>query len=443
MTSQTTISKYLDRLAEKIKPEDRELYIYRGQSNACWNLESSAERRLRNSQHGIIDYLARTLVAPSRRAGYQYDSKGREYSDLEILARLQHFGAATCLLDFTHQFLVALWFACGDIQKNQNNGNNGDNGNIFGVNRSDARNITIIDEDDAKKTITEILSPVQTKRSIRRSEDAQVFYWQSPAIENRVIAQSSCFLFSLNPIKADFEICVEKEDKPQILKELRKFCNYTESTIYNDFYGHASSQAQSKDLSEKTEQDDLYAGIEHLQSGKYVEAIDSFNHAIKKNPEQDLFFFYRGWAKIRLKKTRKTKEAIEDFDTAIKLSGEKDALSYRYKSLAKFRLEQYEETIENLDKAIELEPKVSFSYRYRGLAKTRLGQYTEAIKDLSEAIERDPKRDTLYTSRGEAKLKLEQYKEAEEDFIHALDLNPDSKNAEQGLEQAEEKLNKE
>ena len=32
--------------------------------------------------------------------------------DLDILAELQHYGAATCLMDFTRNPLVGLWFAC-------------------------------------------------------------------------------------------------------------------------------------------------------------------------------------------------------------------------------------------------------------------------------------------------------------------------------------------
>ena len=35
-------------------------------------------------------------------------------SPLQLLARLQHFGAATGLLDFSYSPLVALWFACED-----------------------------------------------------------------------------------------------------------------------------------------------------------------------------------------------------------------------------------------------------------------------------------------------------------------------------------------
>jgi hypothetical protein len=41
---------------------------------------------------------------------YHYHKE--ELSNLELLLELQHYGAATGLVDFSRDFLVALWFAC-------------------------------------------------------------------------------------------------------------------------------------------------------------------------------------------------------------------------------------------------------------------------------------------------------------------------------------------
>jgi hypothetical protein len=41
---------------------------------------------------------------------YHYHKE--ELSNLELLLELQHYGAATGLIDFSRDFLVALWFAC-------------------------------------------------------------------------------------------------------------------------------------------------------------------------------------------------------------------------------------------------------------------------------------------------------------------------------------------
>ena len=37
------------------------------------------------------------------------EKDGQRFSDLELLAELQHYGAATCLIDFTYSAQVALW----------------------------------------------------------------------------------------------------------------------------------------------------------------------------------------------------------------------------------------------------------------------------------------------------------------------------------------------
>ena len=50
------------------------------------------------------------LLEPARIRRFDVED-GRKISDLQLLAKLQHFGAATGLLDFTWSALVALWFA--------------------------------------------------------------------------------------------------------------------------------------------------------------------------------------------------------------------------------------------------------------------------------------------------------------------------------------------
>jgi len=90
--------------------------IYRGQGNSEWPLQSSAVRRLET--HGNNSIPPNELLEKVRR--YHREillprakiMEGDKRSDEQIVAFLQHHGAATMLLDFTESPMVALWFAC-------------------------------------------------------------------------------------------------------------------------------------------------------------------------------------------------------------------------------------------------------------------------------------------------------------------------------------------
>ena len=80
-------------------------------------MASSAERRLKASlpsQEGITEPFLEyneNLLKKCRLKNYDKREQ-KQLDDLELLADLQHHGAATCLIDFTRNALIALWFAC-------------------------------------------------------------------------------------------------------------------------------------------------------------------------------------------------------------------------------------------------------------------------------------------------------------------------------------------
>ncbi|MEG3133068.1 FRG domain-containing protein [Rouxiella sp. T17] len=53
----------------------------------------------------------RELLPIACHQGYGYEN-GRKLSDFKLLAKLQHHGAATRLIDVSRNMLVALWFEC-------------------------------------------------------------------------------------------------------------------------------------------------------------------------------------------------------------------------------------------------------------------------------------------------------------------------------------------
>ena len=122
-TAVQTLTDFLDEIRNIT--EEHKTYAYRGQENHEWALRSAATRRLLHTfGNGILenpsgllsrylDYHNDNLLQPARLRGFGSEN-AQQLSDLQLLAKLQHFRAATGLLDFTRNPLIALYFACQD-----------------------------------------------------------------------------------------------------------------------------------------------------------------------------------------------------------------------------------------------------------------------------------------------------------------------------------------
>ena len=85
-------------------------FAYRGQADCSWTLQTSLERKvnaLRLSSFDVNNYESKIVE----------DYKNNRITDsspIEIITELQHYGGATRLIDFTHNYPIALFFAfCG------------------------------------------------------------------------------------------------------------------------------------------------------------------------------------------------------------------------------------------------------------------------------------------------------------------------------------------
>lgn len=95
---------------------------------------------------------------------------------------------------------------------------------------------------------------------------------------------------------------------------------------------------------------------------------------------------------------------------------------------AKYELKIYDEAIEYLNKAIELNPNNSEAYNNRGILRRQLKYYEEALKDYDKAIELNPNKAEFYNNRG---VLIKDFKKvnypfgAFSDFDKAIKLKPD------------------
>ena len=144
----------------------------------------------------------KALVEPARTRGFGFRS-GRRLSDLEVLSKLQHFGAATGLLDFTWSPLVALWFASQDSAVD---------GKLFVINTNDAIRVSKVANDDAAQSLDAVLSS--------GASPPHLSYWEPMVTDDaatRILRQRSVFIIGrpLLPEDTEFmwEIIVAKSDK--------------------------------------------------------------------------------------------------------------------------------------------------------------------------------------------------------------------------------------
>ena len=113
-----TLNEFI-KWVESINPNlESELYLFRGLSNEKYQIEASAWRRLPSSYNRISldEFLEinRVLIKEARLQGHDYKN-GRKLTDLEVLAELQHLGAATCLIDFTYSAQIAFGLLVNQI----------------------------------------------------------------------------------------------------------------------------------------------------------------------------------------------------------------------------------------------------------------------------------------------------------------------------------------
>ena len=409
------LTSYEEKLVEAVSDwgEDTVL-IFRGQANCKWPLNSSADRRLpgQGTAPGLIEYLTKTLIEPARLEGYAH-RQDKELNDLELLAALQHQGAATCLIDFTANFHVALWFACQDDTEV---------GRVFVVNRGDIHTFEEVTPERATDSIEKLFQRhTPLEQPISLDEQAKVNYWKPPPIENRILVQHSCFIFSAQPIKEKTykTLDIPKEEKKELRMMLQKFYGVERQTMFRDFAGFAGSHGHDQPLSYKTSEQWFQDANSHFQKGEYELAIANYNKAIELNSNFADAYNNRGLAKAGRGEHRK---AIKDYDEAISFNS-RHASAFNSRGVSKACLKQYDEAIKDFNAAIKIDPMYMGAYYNRGLALNRPDQdETAAIEDFEKVLNIRPNDAAAYYGRGLALKSLGQLENARKNLEQAQTL---------------------
>ena len=309
----------------------------------------------------------------------------------EILTRIQHYGGKTNLIDFTTDYLIALFFAC----------NNSDSLT------KDGRLILFRKTDERKDQILPPRNP-----------------------RNRVIAQKSVFVrhprgfLSLNDVEI---ITIPASLKQLLLTHLRKYHGISTETIYNDLHGFITNQSFHEDAYAEFHRgltSHLIADESEISDEKqaaYQKAISHYTRALELKPDIPEGYNNRGNA---YRDKDQIDEAIKDYNMAIE-SAPEDAVPYNNRGVAYLNKGEVGEAIRDFSAAIARDPEDANAYNNRGVAYFDKGEIDKVIKEYSTAIELNPEFADAYRNRGIAWLHLKEWEKAREDLIIATEMGVD------------------
>lgn len=173
---------------------------WRGQADISWRLDSTAARRMILHDTDIKDIIYEgtfeervrnyetRLLNQARMAGHGIH-RGRELSDLELLSVLRHYGAATRLMDFSRNVLIALWFACTGSE------NRDKYGLLVGLETNNAWHLKT--ELNLRRPITDLIDEEETIEGPNGEKwsASNYWYWEPRHLFERMRVQQSLFVF--------------------------------------------------------------------------------------------------------------------------------------------------------------------------------------------------------------------------------------------------------
>ncbi len=236
----------LFEIAFSVPAEGNLVRMWRGQADLDWPIHSSAYRRLALSGRSISEpdlvRYEEHLLRHATHQGYRY-LDGRALSDFELLARLQHHGAATRLIDATRSLLVALWFCSADHPDKT--------GALIGIHSHYLGGREQVTEDG---NYSDVIDRVASR--------SHPFTWEPPGVSARIAAQHAQFVFST--VFDDPRGSLRLPDKPtgtlvipivpilktESLNTLMEVFDLRRRTLFPDIDGFSTSNSHKLSTSE-------------------------------------------------------------------------------------------------------------------------------------------------------------------------------------------------
>ena len=215
------LNAVLEIIGELARKSEGQNYIYRGEQRDYHKVSSSLYRHYESidAEGDAIASIQENILDQARAHNIEMSDA---VEDEDILAELRHNGGKVNLIDFTSDYLIALFFAC--------DGAPNEAGRIH------------------------LLSVI--------GDGYRIFEPRQPI--HRVVAQKSVFV-SPNKgfVEPEATVTINANHKAAVLEFLRVHHGIASKTIYNDIYGVIQHQAVHRDAYEA-----LYEGIALADKGE-------------------------------------------------------------------------------------------------------------------------------------------------------------------------------
>ena len=395
--SQNELSRVLEKIQEIVKKSAGGDYIYRGEPEQYkeepydGKVSSNLYREYLDveAEHFDITVVQKEILDKAR------DYIGEAVSDFEILTELQHRGGNTNLIDFTTDYLIALFFACD------------------GSHDKPGRVILLEKESENYKI-------ERASKAIGRAES-----------QKSIFVQSDTGFIEPEQYKV---IYIPSDLKTHILDYLQKHHDISTKTIYNDLQGFIENQRTHRSV-----YTEFYKGVscgDKANSAKdpqeeqrwYEKAIIHYTEALELNPQMFEAYNNRG---VAYDKGGKSDKALRDYNRALELDPD-GAGGYKNRGFTYLSQDEPIKALQDFSKALELDSDDAAAYVGRGLAYLSQNEPDKALQDFSKVLELDPDNTGAYRGRGFTYLSQNEPDKALQDFSKVLELDPDDAGAYMG-----------
>ena len=156
-----------------------------------------------------------------------------------------------------------------------------------------------------------------------------------------------------------------------------------------------------------------------IRDNKFEDAIVLANQTLANNPSNDTWLVKRGAARLGLDLYA---DSMEDLDRAVELNP-KNAEAYAFRAKLMQALEKGEDCLRDISTAIDIDPKPEYLF-YRGTLLMLVPELSgEAAKDFTAAMNKGAQNAQIYNSRAAAYFSDGKIADAEKDCNKAIELD--------------------